>query len=175
MAKKSFIKKDSNQPRINDEIFGYDIVRIVGEDIESKVVSLSTAKSIAESKGLDLVEINTTSSPPVLKICDYDKLLYEKRKIEKKMKQNTVSLKEIQLSVNIAKHDIETKANQARGFLEKGHKVKVVLTMRGRELTHREENKKSIYEFVVMLEDCSLVESIKDEGNRTIVILKHKK
>jgi len=84
-------------------------------------------------------------------------------------------LKEIQLSVNIAKHDLETKANNARKFLEDGSRVRVVLSMKGRELSRREENKKSILEFIVMLDDVAVPETTpRDEGNRTSVILKKK-
>lgn len=167
--------KESREYRVNDEIRGYERVRIIGDDIDSKVTTIFEAKRIAESMGMDVVEINTSATIPIVKICNYDKFLYELKKAEKKNKQTSLPIKEIQLSANIASHDIEVKANQARGFLNKGHKVKAVLMLRGRELTHREEYKKSIYEFVIMLEDCSLVESMKDEGNKTVVILKKKK
>jgi translation initiation factor IF-3 len=77
--------------------------------------------------------------------------------------------------VNIAKHDLETKANSARKFLEDGSKVRVILSMKGRELTRREENKKSILEFIVLLEDIAVPETTpRDEGNKTTVILKKK-
>lgn len=173
MGKK--ISNDSREYRINDEIRGCDKVRIIGDGIDSKVVSIFEARKIAESMEMDLVEINEKVSPPIIKICNYDKFLYEQKKAEKKNKQTVLPMKEVQLSANIASHDIDVKANQARGFLEKGHKVKAVLMLRGRELTHREEYKKSIYEFVIKLEDCSIVESMKDEGNKTVVILKKKK
>ena len=84
-------------------------------------------------------------------------------------------LKEIQLSVNIAKHDLETKANNARKFLEDGSRVRVTLSMKGRELSRREENKKSILEFIVLLEDVAIPEAaLRDEGNKTVVTLKKK-
>jgi translation initiation factor IF-3 len=77
--------------------------------------------------------------------------------------------------VNIAKHDLETKANNARKFLEDGSRVRVILSMKGRELARREENKKSILEFIVLLEDIAIPETTpKDEGNKTTVILKKK-
>lgn len=167
--------KNSREYRINGEIRGYDKVRIIGDNIESKVVSLFEAKKIAESMEMDMVEINNRSVPPIIRICNYDKFLYDQKKAEKKNKQTALPMKEIQLSANIAKHDIEVKANQARSFLEKGHKVKAVLMLKGREMTHREDNKKSIYEFVITLEDFAVVESMKDEGNKTVVILKKKK
>ena len=169
------ISKSSREYRINDEIRGCERVRIIGDGIESKVVSIFEAKKIAEEMELDMVEINRTANPPIVKICSFDKFLYELKKAEKKNKQSVLSVKEVQLSANIAKHDIEVKANQAKAFLEKGHKVKAVLTLRGRELAHREEYKKAIYEFVIALEEVSVVESLKDEGNKTVVILKKKK
>jgi translation initiation factor IF-3 len=102
-------------------------------------------------------------------------MLYELKKSAKKNKQMVKPLKEIQLSVNIAKHDLETKANNARKFLEDGSRVRVTLSMKGRELSRREENKKSILEFVVLLEDVAVPEAaLRDEGNKTVVTLKRK-
>ena len=173
MAKQS-LQKEFNH-RINDEIYGYSQVRIVGDNIESKVVSLSEAKKIAERMELDLVEINNKTNPPIVRICDYNKFLYELKKNAKKNRQVVHQVKEIQLSVSIAKHDLETKAKQAINFLNHGDKVKVVLTMRGRELTRREENKKCIAIFLELIGDEGIVESLKDEGNKTIVIIKKNK
>jgi translation initiation factor IF-3 len=100
-------------------------------------------------------------------------MLYELKKAAKKNKANTKPLKEVQLSVNIADHDLQTKVNQAKKFIGEGSKVKVVLTMKGRELSRREDNKKSIYLFISGLEEVATPESMpKDEGNKTIVILK---
>lgn len=170
-------KNDLGQKfRINDEIRIMGNVRVIGENVESKVIPINVARKMAEDMELDLVEINNRADIPILKICNYEKMIYELKKAEKKNKQNAKPMKEIQLSANIAKHDLETKANNARKFLEDGSKVKVVLSMRGRELMRREENKKSILEFIVMLEDIATLESeIRDEGNRTIAMLKRKK
>lgn len=161
--------------RTNDDITFNGNVRIVGEGIESKVVSIQEARRIASSMEMDLVEIKGNNDVPIIRICSYDKMLYELKKAAKKNKQQSKQLKEVQLSVNIAKHDMETKANNARKFISEGFKVKVVLSMRGRELSRRDENKRSLLEFIVMLEDCSVPEAApRDEGNRTIVILKKK-
>ena len=161
--------------RVNDEIRFKGDVRIVGENIDSRVVSISEAREIAESLDLDLVEIQGKLEIPIMRICNYEKMIYELKKSAKKNKQNAKPLKEIQLSVNIAKHDLETKANNARKFIEDGSRVRVVLTMKGRELSRRDENKKSILEFIVMLEDVATPESTpRDEGNKTSVILKKK-
>lgn len=161
--------------RINDEIKGYNDVRIVGEGIESRVVNLNEAKEIAERMELDAIEINPTAQPPIVKIASYEKMVYEMKKAAKKNKQAAKPLKEVQLSVNITEHDLETKANNARKFIENGNKVKVTLTMKGRELMRRENNKRSLLEFIVMLEDVAIPESqLRDDGNKTIVILKKK-
>lgn len=161
--------------RVNDEIRGYDDVRIIGDGIESKVVSLEEAKKIAYGMELDLIEINSKVAPPILKIASYEKFVYELKKNAKKNKQTAKPVKEIQLSVNISEHDLQTKANNARKFIENGNKVKATLTIKGRELTRREESKRSILEFIVMLDDVAVPESQpRDDGNKTIVVLKKK-
>lgn len=157
---------------INNDIHE-DLVRIVGEGIESKIVTLKEAKAIASEMELDLIEINQKAPTPICKIASYEKMLYELKKAAKKNKASTKPLKEVQLSVNIADHDLQTKVNQAKKFIGEGSKVKVVLTMKGRELSRREDNKKSIYLFIRDLEEVATPESMpKDEGNKTIVILK---
>ena len=124
---------------------------------------------------LDLVLLNSNGSEPVLKLCNFEKMLYEMKRMAKKNKQTAKPLKDIQLSVNIAQHDLETKANYARKFLEDGYKVRVILSMKGRELSRREENKKSLLEFIVLLEnEASCEGALRDEGNKTVVILKPK-
>jgi translation initiation factor IF-3 len=165
----------SSKFRVNDEIRVGGNVRIVGEGIESKVVTMSEARKIAEDMELDLVEIQGKSDVPIVRVCNYEKMLYELKKAAKKNKQQVKPLKEIQLSVNIAKHDLETKANNAKKFIEDGSRVRVTLAMKGRELSRREDNKKSILEFIVMMDDVAVPESTpKDEGNKTVVILKKK-
>lgn len=163
----------SSKFRVNDEIRVGGNVRIVGEGIESKVVAMSEARKIAEDMELDLVEIQGKSDVPIVRVCNYEKMLYELKKAAKKNKQQVKPLKEIQLSVNIAKHDLEIKANNAKKFIEDGSRVRVTLAMKGRELSRREDNKKSILEFIVMMDDVAVPESTpKDEGNKTVVILK---
>ena len=163
----------SSKFRVNDEIRIGGNVRIVGEGIESKVVTMSEARKIAEDMELDLVEIQGKSDVPIVRVCNYEKMLYELKKAAKKNKQHVKPLKEIQLSVNIAKHDLETKANNAKRFIEDGSRVRVTLAMKGRELSRREDNKKPILEFIVMMDDVAVPESTpKDEGNKTVVILK---
>ena len=165
----------SSRFRVNEEIRLSGSVRIVGEGIESRVVPIAEARRVAEDMGLDLVDLGGKQEMPVLKVCNYEKMVYEMKKAAKKNKQTAKPLKDIQLSVNIAKHDMETKANNARRFLEDGSRVRVTLTMKGRELARREDNKKSILEFIVMLEDVAVPEAApRDDGNKTSVILKKK-
>lgn len=174
MAKKQNIAKEKLQFRKNDELWGNYEVRITGENVESRVLPLNEAKKVAESMELDLIEINAYAKPPVMRIANYEKMLYEMKKAAKKQKQNASKpLKEVQLSVNISEHDLTTKANNAKRFIEEGSKVKVVLSMRGREMARREENKKSLLEFIVKMDDVAIPEAQpRDEGNRTTVILK---
>lgn len=161
---------------VNDEIkLTSETVRIVGNSIESKVVSFNEAKKIAESMSLDLIEINSKVNPPIIRIDDYSKFLFDQKKIARKSKQKVIPIKEIQLSTNIGINDLETKAKKALEFIENGNKVKVVLTMKGRELSRREESKKSLYQFIDKLKTVAIAEALpKDEGNKCIVTLKHK-
>lgn len=172
-------KTNEPQFRINGEIFidGSPMVRLVFPDGSSEVCHISEARRKAEEFELDLVEISPNAKPPVLKIVNYQKMMYELKKNAKKQQHNSKPLKEIQLSVSIAENDLKTKSNNARRFLEDGSKVKVVLSMKGREKARREENKKSIFQFIEMLSDVAVPESMpKDEGDsKTIVILKAKK
>lgn len=173
MAKQIRKEKLDSKFRINDEIRLHGNVRIVGNGIESRVLPIEEARKVAKDLDLDLVLINDTQVIPILKACNFEKMIYEMKKAEKKNRHNSKPLKEIQLTVNIARHDLETKVNNARKFIEDGSRVKVVLSMKGRELNRREENKKPILEFIVMLDDVAVPESVpRDEGNRTTVILK---
>lgn len=189
MGNKFNNKKDAfPEPRINDELRGNYEVRViyptnyVESDINYKleyaneVMMLSEAKKLANKLELDLIEINQYQTPPILRIDDYDKWLYKEKKKQKENKQKKTELKEVQLSTNIGKHDLEIKAKKAKEFIADGDKVKVVLTMRNRELARREESKRCLYEFILMVEDVATPESMpKDEGSKAIVILKKKK
>ena len=175
MAKKQLKKPPRIEYRINDEIDFYGQVRVVGEHANNEVMSIDKARKLAESLDLDLVEINSRVTPPIMKVCNYEKMVYELKKTLKKNRQQAKPPKEIQLSVNIAENDLKTKENQARKFIEDGFKVKVILIMKGRELSRRMENKKTIFKFIADLEDVAAAESLpKDEGTRTIVFLKRK-
>lgn len=184
MAKQPKNKNGFEEPRINDEIRGYDEVRVVYKqhhEMESegdftKVMSLREARRTAENLGLDLIEINNRATPPILRIANYSKYLYERKKALKNKGKQKTETKEVQLSVNISEHDLEVKAKKAAEFINDGDKVKVVLRMRGRELSRREQSKTSLFQFVDLLSDIAVAESMpKDEGNKCIVYLKKKK
>jgi translation initiation factor IF-3 len=178
---KQFKKKESIvEPRINNEIRGYQMVRVVYDDPNgekfNKVLTLDEAKRRAQKLNLDLVEINSKTDPPIVRIVNYSKYLYELKKSMKQKQRKSSETKEVQLSVNISEHDIAVKANKAREFINNGDKVKVVLKMRGRELSRRDLSKKSLFVFVEALSDCAVAENMpKDEGNKCIVYLKKKK
>lgn len=181
-------KLNINIPKANNEIplHGSVSVRVVykenpnehGENDFVRIMPMYEAKRIAREMELDLVEVSPDANPPVVKICDLSKLIYElKKQAKAKSKNNShTELKEISLSVTISQHDLEIKAKKAKEFIADGHKVKVVLLLRGRELARREENKKSLYTFIMLMDDTAVLESLpKDEGNRAIVIMKPKK
>lgn len=161
---------------INDRIKYLDEVRAVGEGLDGIVMKLDDARKLAEERGEDVVLINYKVKPAIVRICDYQKFLYEYKKKMKKQSSPQTQVKEVQLSVSIAQHDLETKAHNAQKFIEQGHKVKVVLTMKGREMDRREENKRSLYTFIELMSDVAIPEAQpKDEGKKTIVVLKKKK
>ena len=123
---------------INEQIRDKE-VRVIGEEGQQLgIMSSRDAMKLAKDAGLDLVKIAPTAKPPVCKIVDYGKFRYEQARREKeaKKKQQTVELKEIQISYRIDTHDYETKLNQARKFLSSGNKVRVVMKFRGREMSH---------------------------------------
>ncbi len=114
-------------------------VRLIGADgTQMGVVSLRTAMEAAEAANLDLVKIAPQATPPVCKILDYGKYRFEQQKKEKEAKKNqkVVEVKEIRLSLNIDTNDFNTKVNQAAKFLQQGHKLKVSIRFRGREMAH---------------------------------------
>ncbi len=123
---------------INEQIRAKEIRVIDDKGEQLGVMSTAQALSMAYDKGLDLVEISPNSAPPVCRILDYGKYRFEREKKEKEQrkKQQTIDIKEIQLSYRIDTHDFETKLKHARRFLEDGAKVKVSIKFKGREMSH---------------------------------------
>ena len=134
---------------------------MIGADGETLgIMSSSKALEMAYERGMDLVMMASQASPPVCKIMDYGKFRFERDKREKeaKKKQQTVELKEIQLSPRIENHDFETKAKHARKFLEAGNKVRVVMRFRGREMSHMAIGREIIDKFAEICSDVGTVE-----------------
>jgi translation initiation factor IF-3 len=109
----------------------YPQVRLVGEDV-NEIVPVAEALRRAEEEGLDLCLVSDKSTPPVVRLQDFKKLLYEQKKAKSKQQKGS-ELKEIQLKINISDHDLQTKINNINKFLERGDKVKVIVRLRGRE------------------------------------------
>ncbi len=146
------------------------------DDLGNQLGVMKTADAIklAETKGLDLVKIAPKAVPPVCKIIDFGKYCYEQTKKEKEARknQNVISIKEIQLTLKIDVHDIQTKASHALRFLKNGDKVKVVVKYKGRELAHTELGFDIANRFVELLEDNAVVEKpAKIEGRNMIMVL----
>lgn len=138
------------------------------------VMSSREALSIAEGRGLDLIEIAPNATPPTCKIMDYGKYKYENKKKEKeaKKKQTVITIKEIQVRPRTDDHDIEVKVRNARRFLLEGDKVKINLRFMGREMAHQEFGMKTLKKVQEMLMDVALVETPpKMEGKQAFLLL----
>lgn len=164
--------------RINQQIKAIE-VRLVSlpANYTDGVYSIADAIVIADTLNLDLIEISQNSNPPICKIMEYSKFLYEKKKKEKDNKKNqkTSQLKEIGLSPGIGEHDLETKARKGKEFLEKGDKVKVVLLFKGRTIVHKELGTIVMLKFADILKDFGTPESMpKLEGKRMSFIIRPK-
>ncbi|MBM7870065.1 translation initiation factor IF-3 [Clostridium pascui] len=154
-------------------------LRVIGDNGDQLgILSSSEAIKIAEEKELDLVMISPTAKPPVCRIMNYGKFIYEQAKKDKeaKKKQKVVNIKEVRLSPSIEEHDIEIKANNARKFLLAEDKVKVTVRFRGREADYSHLGKKILDLFLTKLEDVCIVEKpAKLEGKNMTMILAPKR
>ena len=163
---------------INEQIRDREI-RLIGEDGQQLgIMSSREAMKIAREAELDLVKIAPQAKPPVCKIIDYGKYLYELSRKEKeaKKKQKTIEVKEVRLSPNIDSNDLNTKIASARKFIEKGNKVKVTLRFRGREMAHVQSSRHILDEFAKALEDIALVDKpAKMEGRSMAMFLTEKR
>ena len=163
---------------INEQIRDKE-VRLIGVDGEQLgIMSAREALAKAEELELDLIKIAPTAKPPVCKIADYGKFRYEalRKAKEAKKNQKVTEIKELRLSPNIDENDLNTKANQARKFLQHGDKVKVTLKFRGREMAHMNLCKEILDSFAAKLEDCAVIEkAAKLEGRNMIMFLSEKR
>jgi len=170
------IKEDPH--RINDKIRGVYTVRVVGEGVEQGVYPFEEALKMAQDMSLDLVEISAAADPPVCRIVDYKKFLYDLKKKQKeiKAKQSVVEVKEIRFGTNTDEHDVNFKLAHARKFLQEGHKVKAFVFFKGRTIVFKERGEILLLKFAQDLEDVGVVESMpKLEGKRMIMYFIPKK
>jgi translation initiation factor IF-3 len=171
------LKKPINQRKhkINSEV-RFPQVRLVGTD-EPIVMSSYEASKLAESLGKDLILINESQSPPIVRIEDYNKFIYDQEKAAKLKQKNAVKseIKEIQLSPEIAINDLQTKSRKAKEFLEEGNKVRCVLPMKGRQKQMPERGENVLYKFFELLQDISTIEEgPKWDGGKWHMSLKQK-
>ena len=163
------------QHRINNEIRASK-VRLVQMDPEdlNGVMTLRDALKMASERELDLVEINSKGQPPVVRIVDYNKFIYEQEK--NKTKQPKVSFKEIKLGPNIGDHDLNFRVVNAKKFVAKGHKLKVTLQFRGRNIVHKDRGFDVINKFAEELNEVTQIEMKPIlKGKKITMILKPKR
>ncbi len=154
------------------------MVRVVGENIEPQILPIKDALAAAEKEGLDLVEIAPKANPPVCKILDYKKFLYDQKKKQKDIKANAakVVLKEIRLGPNTDEHDFNFKLKHAQKFLSEGAKLKVYVFFKGRSIIYKEQGEVVLLRFAQELEELGKVEQMpKLEGKRMIMLVAPKK
>lgn len=173
------MKNDSmkSQYRINEQIRAKE-VRIVGDEGEPVVCSIFQALKMAEDRELDLVEISPNAEPPVCRIIDYSKFLYQqkKRQKEQKAKQVKVNVKEIRFGPQTDDHDYNFKLKHAKGFLEDGDKVKAYVFFKGRSILFKEQGEVLLLRFANDLEDYAKVDQMPVlEGKRMTIFLSPKK
>jgi translation initiation factor IF-3 len=167
--------------RINRQIRVKEVRLIDQDGKQIGIVPLQEALRIAEERGLDLVEIAPNANPPVCKLLDYGKFLYELKKKEKearkKQKEHSMEVKDMNLSLRIDEHDLKVKLKHMREFLEDGDKVRVRIRFRGRENSHPELGDKLVSKIVEELADCGQLEGPpKKEGSfLTFALLPKKK
>lgn len=163
--------------RINSDITS-PMVRIVGPNVDSKIVSSAEALKLAQSMEMDLVEISPSAEPPVCKIVDYKKFLYDKEKEEKERKKNSkqMEIKEIRLTQNTDEHDLDFKCKHAANFLKEGNKVKCSINFKGREIIYKERAELVMLKFAEKVGENGVLEYMpKMEGNKMHMVINPKK
>ena len=173
------MKKDNikQQYRFNEQIHVRE-VRIVGDGIESTVMPTFKAIQLAEQKGVDLVEISPNAQPPVCRLIDYSKFIYQQKKHQKEMKakQVKVDVKEIRFGPQTDDHDYNFKLKHAQGFLADGDKVKAYVFFKGRSILFKEQGEVLLLRFAADLEEYGKVEQMPQlEGKRMIMFIAPKK
>ena len=173
------MKKDNlkDQYRINEKIRTRE-VRLVGDNVEQGVYPIVEALKIAEGLNLDLIEISPNAVPPVCRILDYQKFIYQQKKRQKEQKAKTVKIivKEIRFGPQTDDHDYNFKLKHAKSFLEEGAKVKAYVFFKGRSILFKEQGEVLLLRFADDLEDYAKVEQLPAlEGKKMIIMLAPKK
>lgn len=159
--------KKRKEHKTNNEITATE-VRVT----DGGIMSLQDALALAESQELDLVLINEASAPPICKIMNYEKFIYE---LGKKPKNKTLEVKEIKIGPNTSENDLSYRSNHIIEFLQKGHKVKISLQFRGREMVHIDKGKALMLKLILSVEDFGIAESMPTmEGKKMFATLKPK-
>ena len=174
------IAEQSNEVLINEQITLPEVMVIGPNGEKIGIKSISDAQTLAKYAGLDLVLLNSDPKNPVCKIIDYNKYRYEKQKqikeAKKRQREQNLEVKEYRLSVTIDVGDFETKLRNAKAYLEKGHKIKVAVRFKGRQLAHPELGSDVIMRFAEKLNDVAEIESMpKMEGRSMQLFLTPKK
>lgn len=152
-------------------------VRVVGDNVEQAIMSIDEALQLADEMDLDLVEISPSADPPVCKVIDYQKFLYQQKKKQKEMKAKTQKtvVKEIRFGPNTDDHDYNFKLNHAKKFLEDNAKVKAYVFFKGRSIIYKEQGEILLLRFAQDLEDLGKVEQLpKLEGKRMTMFISPK-
>ena len=168
-------QQTAQKNRINEDITAKE-VRLIGiEGEQAGIVSLKEAQAIADDAGVDLVEISPNAEPPVCKVMDYGKFIFEKSKElkEQKKKQKQIQVKEIKFRPGTDEGDYQVKLRNLRKFLEAGDKAKITIRFRGREMAHQEIGIELLNRVKADLEDVSQVESFPNrvEGRQMVMMM----
>lgn len=166
-------KREQQQEHKTNHMIRVPKVRLVGDNVETGIYDTAVAQKLAQDQGLDLVEISPQADPPVCKIIDYNKFLYEKKKKEKEMKaKSKVSeVKEIRFTPNTDDHDFDFKSKHAENFLKDGNKVKAYVQFKGRAIMFKERGELLLLKFAERLVSVGTLESMpKLEGKRMFAI-----
>lgn len=163
----------NQKARINRRIRVPQVRLIDEEGGQVGVISTQDALMMAEERGLDLVEVAPNSDPPVCRLMDYGKFLYEQNKKAREARKNQkiVEVKEVQIRPSTDDHDIEVKSNRAREFLAEGHKVKFNMRFRGRQLAHQDIGVQMLEEIAEKMRDIAVVEVRPTSEGRTITMI----
>jgi translation initiation factor IF-3 len=171
-----FVPRKEAEHRINEHI-RVPQIRLVGENVTVGVYSTQEAQKMARDQELDLVEISPQADPPVCRIIDYNKFLYDKKKKEKEMKAKakTTEMKEIRFTPNTDDHDFDFKSKHAESFLKEGNKVKAYVQFKGRAIQFKDRGELLLLKFADRLKDSGQLESMpKLEGKRMLAIISPK-